>query len=96
MDKTISLIPVWVRALLACVAIPALWAGQLWVGVTFARFPELVFGEVATGSWPGSAIPVLIGLAVIWLMLKTPFKVLSLAFSPGRRPRTVQEVRSSE
>lgn len=84
----------WVRAVLVLVAIPVLWAAELWLGVTLARFPELVFGEVASGadSWLTAALPVLIGVAVLWMIYKTPFMALSWALDSGKD----KEVEASE
>ena len=82
MSKYVASIPVWVRALLIVVAIPAMWAAELWMGLMLVRFPEIAFGEGVDllGFVPGSLFSVALGLSVLWTIYKTPFMALSLAF----------------
>ena len=98
MSKTVARIPVWVRAVLVCVAIPALFAVEVWIGMALIRTPQEIFGDVADvpelfGFIPMSAFSVALGLALIWIIVKTPFAVMSFAFSPdGRSPLEKEEV----
>lgn len=82
MSKYVAAIPVRARALLVVVAIPALWAMELWLGAKLVAAPESIFGEAVDlfGFLPGSLFSVALGLSVLWTIYKTPFMVLSLAF----------------
>lgn len=83
MSKYVAAIPVRVQALLVVVAIPAMWAVELWVGLMLVRFPEGIFADAVDlfGFVPGSLFSVALGLSVLWTIYKTPFAVLSLAFT---------------
>lgn len=99
MNAPAPLLNAWVRAVFVVAAIPALWAVELWVGLTVIRTPEVIYGEAFVGLFgfiPARAADVALALAVISIMYRTPFEVISLAFSSGRRPRTVEEAESSE
>lgn len=97
MSSYVAAVPVWVRAVAAVVAIPALWAAELWAGLMLAPGPELIFGGVASiaDSWLAAALPVLIGAAVLWIVAKTPFVALSWALSSERYIEN-EEVQTSE
>ena len=82
MSKYVAAIPVWVRALLVVVAIPALWAMELWIGVLLIHTPEVIYGDALDvfGVIPENAVDVALVLAVFWIIVKTPFEVTSLVF----------------
>lgn len=66
----------WFRGIVACAAIPMIYSLELTVGSWIVKAPELVFGSAGT-------IPifnVLAGVVLLWLMWKTPFKVMGWAF----------------
>lgn len=71
----------WFRAVLACFMIPVLYSVQIGLGVQIIAAPEMVFGENA-GTEIYQAFAMLI---LMWVMWKTPFKVLEWAFY-GYRP----------
>lgn len=87
MSKAMPLFPLWPRAVLVCAAIPALWAMELWIGVLLLHTPEVIYGDALDvfGLLPESAVDVALVLAVFWIIVKTPFEVISLAFSPNGR-----------
>jgi hypothetical protein len=66
----------WFRGIVACAAIPMLYSLELTVGSWIVRAPELVFGSA--GEIP--IFNVLAGVVLLWLMWKTPFKVMGWAF----------------
>ena len=68
----------WMRGLLACAIIPILYSIELTLGTWIVGAPQLVFP-----NWT-SITPLLsttISVVLLWLMYKTPFKVLSWAFN---------------
>jgi hypothetical protein len=68
----------WIRGLLACAIIPILYSIELTLGTWIVGAPQLVFP-----NWT-SITPLLsttISVVLLWLMYKTPFKVLSWAFN---------------
>lgn len=77
-----SLAGSWFRGVLACAAIPSLWAIELGVGSFIVQQPEAVFGGLANsvGAWSNGATTTLSAILIMWLMYKTPFKVLEWAF----------------
>jgi hypothetical protein len=84
-----SLTGSWFRGVVACAAIPALWSMQLGVGTVLVRSPETLFGDFATslGFVSDGLTTSLAALLIMWLMYKTPFKVVEWAFNvqlPGR------------
>lgn len=66
----------WFRGIVACAAIPMLYSLELTVGSWIVRAPELVFGSA--GEIP--IFNVLAGVVLLWIMWKTPFKVMGWAF----------------
>jgi len=79
-----SLAGSWFRGVVACAAIPALWSVEIGVGSLILRFPETVFGEYANalGFITDAQVTSLGAILIMWIMYKTPFKVLEWAF-PG-------------
>jgi hypothetical protein len=67
----------WFRGVLACLAIPMLYALELRIGSWAIRSPEILFGPVGGVS---DLFTTLAALAVLYAMWKTPFKVLDWAF----------------
>lgn len=79
----------WFRGVLACAAIPALWSIELGIGTLAVKSPEAFFGEGANslGFISESAVTSIGAIIILWLMYKTPFKVMEWAFNvqlPGR------------
>jgi hypothetical protein len=84
-----SLAGSWFRGVLACAAIPALWSIELGVGVLAVESPQAFFGEGASvlGFVSESAVTAVGAILILWVMYKTPFKVIEWAFNvqlPGR------------
>jgi len=84
-----SLAGSWFRGVLACAAIPALWSMELGVGVLAVQSPEAFFGEGASilGFVSENAVTAVGAILILWVMYKTPFKVMEWAFNvqlPGR------------
>ncbi|MDQ3318182.1 MAG: type IV secretion system protein [Actinomycetota bacterium] len=84
-----SLAGSWFRGVLACAAIPALWSIQLAIGTFAVRSPEAIFGPGtgALGFISESAVTSIAAILILWVMYKTPFKVIEWAFNvhlPGR------------
>jgi hypothetical protein len=79
-----SLAGSWFRGVCACAAIPALWSIEIGVGSFILRFPETIFGEYADalGFITDAQVTSLGAILIMWIMYKTPFKVLEWAF-PG-------------
>lgn len=67
----------WIRGVIACAAIPLLYSLEVTVGSWVVRTPELIFGG-AGGILP--VFKVLAAVALMYIMYKTPFKVLGWAF----------------
>jgi hypothetical protein len=74
----------WFRGVVACAAIPALWSIEIGVGSFILRFPEAIFGEYAgsLGFITDAQVTSLGAILIMWIMYKTPFKVLEWSF-PG-------------
>lgn len=72
----------WAKAVLVCAAIPALWAAELWLGSKLLVDPRVVFGEAtdSLGFITNGMFTSIIAIIIMWIMYKTPFKVLSWAF----------------
>ena len=72
-----SITGAWFRGIMACAIIPLLFSVEITVGTWVIKAPELIFG-------PGGAVlPVFSLIAsamLLWIMWKTPFKVLEWAF----------------
>lgn len=66
----------WFKGMLACTAIPLLWSLEAAIGTAIIADPTMVFGEGAGMSLYGA----LVLLVLMWVMIKTPFKVLEWAF----------------
>ena len=84
-----SLAGSWFRGVLACAAIPALWSIELGIGVLAVESPQAFFGEGASilGFVSESAVHAVGAILILWVMYKTPFKVIEWAFNvqlPGR------------
>lgn len=79
-----SLAGSWFRGVVACAAIPALWSIEIGVGSFILRFPETIFGEYADalGFITDAQVTSLGAILIMWVMYKTPFKVLEWSF-PG-------------
>jgi hypothetical protein len=75
----------WFRGIVACAVIPLLYALEIKIGTTLVSNSAGLLGD---GTSQIVAINVLITLILLWVMWKTPFKVLEWAFqgmySPGR------------
>lgn len=67
----------WLRGIMACAAIPILYSIELTVGTWIIGAPDLIFpGWASVLPFVSSTV-----LAILlWMMFKTPFKVLSWAF----------------
>lgn len=79
----------WFRGVLACAAIPALWSIELGIGTFVVASPEAVFGDQtnALGFISNGAVTSIGAILTMWVMYKTPFKVIEWAFNvqlPGR------------
>lgn len=72
----------WFRGVLACAAIPSLWAVEVGIGTVIVRSPEVIFGEAANalGFWSDGITTSIGAILVLYVMYKTPFKVLEWAF----------------
>ncbi|WP_119070001.1 hypothetical protein [Rubrobacter indicoceani] len=84
-----SLAGSWFRGVLACAAIPALWSIELGIGTLVVRSPEAIFGDQADalGFISSGAVVSIGAIVTMWIMYKTPFKVVEWAFNvqlPGR------------
>lgn len=84
-----SLAGSWFRGVMACAAIPALWSLELGIGTFVVTSPESVFGGQtdALGFISNGAVTSLGAIITMWVMYKTPFKVIEWAFNvqlPGR------------
>ncbi len=68
----------WLRGILACAIIPILYSIELTLGTWIVGAPQLVFP-----NWTGITplLSTTISVVLLWLMWKTPFKVLSWAFN---------------
>lgn len=78
-----SLAASWFRGVLACAAIPVLWAIEIGVGVFVVRSPGAIFGDYATSAdfFSDGIATTLAAILVLWIMYKTPFKLLEWAFN---------------
>jgi hypothetical protein len=66
----------WFKGMLACTAIPLLWSLEAAIGTAIIADPAMIFGDV-----PGVGLySTLVLLILMWMMIKTPFKVLEWAF----------------
>lgn len=66
----------WFKAMIACVAIPLLWAVEASIGSQLIASPESIFGAgVGLSIYSG-----LLTIILAWVMVKTPFKVFEWCF----------------
>lgn len=84
-----SLAGSWFRGVLACAAIPALWSIELGIGTFVVTSPEAIFGDQANnlGFISNGAVTSIGAILTMWIMYKTPFKIVEWAFNvqlPGR------------
>ena len=72
----------WFRGVLACAAIPIFWALELGLGSVVVSSPEVLFGDMTNmlGGWSNGIFTTLGAILILWLMYKTPFKILEWAF----------------
>lgn len=79
----------WFRGVLACAAIPILWSLEIGIGSVIVGSPEVIFGEMVGvfQSWAEGIVTMVGAIVVLWIMYKTPFKVMEWAFVSydGRR-----------
>lgn len=82
LPQTAGLAASWFRGVLACAAIPVFWFIELGMGSVIVTSPEVMFGEMASvfGSWGDGIFTSVGAIVILWLMYKTPFKVLEWAF----------------
>lgn len=72
----------WFRGVLACAAIPIFWSLELGIGTVIVSSPGVLFGQMVNvlGSWSDGIFTSLGAIVILWVMYKTPFKVLEWAF----------------
>jgi hypothetical protein len=72
----------WFRGVLACAAIPVLWSLELGIASVIVSSPEAIFGEMVDvlGAWSDGIFTSVGAILVLYVMYKTPFKVLEWAF----------------
>src|SRR3712207_733438 len=72
----------WFRGVLACAAIPVLWSLELGIASVIVSSPEVIFGEMVDvlGAWSDGIFTSVGAILVLYVMYKTPFKVLEWAF----------------
>ncbi len=68
----------WFRGILACAIIPILYSVEIMVGSWIVSAPEII---MQTDGSNNGLFAMLTGVCVLWVMWKTPFKVLGWAFS---------------
>lgn len=73
----------WFRGVMACAAIPVLWSMEIGVGTVIVSSPEVVFGETTSifSAWADGMFTMVGAIVILWIMYKTPFKVLEWAFA---------------
>lgn len=74
----------WFRGIVACAAIPILYSVEIMVGSWIVSAPEILMQEAGDNGVFGA----LAGVCVLWVMWKTPFKVLGWAFASYSGPKT--------
>jgi hypothetical protein len=79
----------WFRGILACAIIPVLYSVEIMVGSWIVSAPEIV---TQTNSDNNGLFAMLTGVCVLWVMWKTPFKVLGWAFSSYSGKGTISSV----
>ena len=72
----------WFRGVLACAAIPVLWSLELGIASVIVSSPEAIFGDIVDvlGAWSDGIFTSVGAILVLYVMYKTPFKVLEWAF----------------
>lgn len=73
----------WFRGIMACAILPILYSVEIMVGSWIVSAPEILM-PVAPGG--GSIYGTFAAVCVLWIMWKTPFKVLGWAFSSYHGP----------
>lgn len=82
--EQIDRIPGWIRALLIVLLLPALWAMEIRIGTTLVQTPELIYGDFARLQLLGIEVfPVVFAVLILWILIKTPVALLSLAYGTG-------------
>lgn len=76
----------WLKGVLVLAAIPALWAGEVWLGAWLVESPQFLFGlgEGSGGLFnllTGGTMPTIVAILVLYVMYKTPFAAMSWAFA---------------
>lgn len=72
----------WFKAVMVCAVISPLWALEMWIGSQFIQTPQMILGQSRNdlGFLTDSMLTTTIAIIIMWMMYKTPFKVLSWAF----------------
>lgn len=72
----------WAKAVLVCAAVPAMWAAEIWLASKLIADPRAIFGQGTDvfGFISNGMFTSIIAIIMMWIMYKTPFKVLSWAF----------------
>jgi hypothetical protein len=76
------LVASWFRGVLACATIPVLWSLELGIGSVIVSAPEAIFGDMVDvlSAWSDGIFTSVGAILVLYVMYKTPFKVLEWAF----------------
>ncbi len=74
----------WFRAIVACATIPILYSVEIMVGSWIVSAPDMLMPVPARGD---ELFGMLAGVCVLWIMWKTPFKVMGWAFSSYSGPK---------
>lgn len=73
----------WFRGIIACATIPILYSIEIMVGSWIVAAPEVLM----PGAGGQEVFGMLAGVCVLWVMWKTPFKVMGWAFSSYSGPK---------
>lgn len=71
-----SIAGTWLRGIMSCAIIPVLYSLEVMVGSWLVTAPEAVL----PGNSNANSLAPFIALGVLWIMWKTPFKVMAWAF----------------
>ncbi len=74
----------WFRGIVACAMIPILYSVEIMVGSWIVSAPDMLMPVPAKGD---ELFGMLAGVCVLWVMWKTPFKVLGWAFASYSGPK---------
>jgi hypothetical protein len=74
----------WFRGIIACAMIPILYSVEIMVGSWIVSAPDMLMPVPAKGD---ELFGMLAGVCVLWIMWKTPFKVLGWAFASYSGPK---------